>query len=540
MQTYESDVCVVGGGISAALISQKLSELAPDATVTVVEAGDRFFDLRARSRNRRRWLDYRENAWPGDFIEDQEAEGMISRTMAVGGSALHWGAVCNRFSREDLELRSRYGLAVDWPLEWAEFERFTCEAERRLGVQGEEAPYPEDRPSAPYPMPPMPLSYNLQQLKRWAQESGIRFQGTPEAKNTVPYDGRSRCMRCNTCSVCPTGARYSPDFTFRRLLDENRLTLHDRTLIRKLIPDESGSRIVAARGLHRDRPDEEVEYRAPLFVIASGYVWSSHLLLLSANSRFPEGLANRSGLVGRYMTGHAFISAFMETDTELYPGMMSHSLVSREFFRCPSDNPFVRHDLRVWENEHGQGPRLRDDAGSVLLGDELLDDWRSRTERGMARVRAYYDVHPDRDSALTLDPARQNRYGDPLPSVEHRLDEPTQAREAATKEQILGIFGRLAGGGKLLDTQYSTYLDHPCGGCRMGTDPSESVCDSFGRTHDHENLFVVGAPTLPTGGCTNGTLTFSALTLRSAEEIGRDLGWRPAETEPGSSLSGAP
>ena len=83
---------------------------------------------------------------------------MISRTMAVGGSALHWGGICNRFSREDLELRSRYGLAVDWPIEWAEFERFTCEAERRLGVQGEEAPYPEDRPSAPYPMPSMPLS----------------------------------------------------------------------------------------------------------------------------------------------------------------------------------------------------------------------------------------------------------------------------------------------------------------------------------------------------------------------------------------------
>ena len=540
MQTHESDLCIVGGGISAALISQKLSELAPDATVTVIEAGDRFFDLRARGQNRRRWLDYRENAWPGDFIEDQEAEGIISRTMAVGGSALHWGGVCNRFSREDLELHSRYGLAVDWPIEWAEFERYTCEAERRLGVQGEEAPYPEDRPSAPYPMPAMPLSYNLQQLKGWAEKSGIRFQGTPEAKNTVPYDGRSVCMRCNTCTVCPTGARYSPDFTFRKLLDEGRLTLHDRTLIRKLIPDESGSRIVAARGLHRDRPDEEVEYRAPIFAIASGYVWSSHLLLLSASARFPHGLANRSGLVGRYLTGHSFVSAIMETDTRLYPGMMSHSLVSREFFRCPSDRPFVRHDLRVWENEYGQGPRLRDDSGSVLLGDDLLDDWRSRTRRGMARVRAYYDVHPARDSALMLDANRRNRYGDPLPRVEHRLDEPTRAREAATREHILGVFGRLAGDGAILDTQYSTYLDHPCGGCRMGTDPSESVCDSFGRTHDHENLFVVGASTLPTGGCTNGTLTFSALTLRSAEEIGRDLGWKPAETELPLSRSEAP
>ena len=311
---------------------------------------------------------------------------------------------------------------------------------------------------------------------------------------------------------------------------------------RQAIPVDSryGLLIDDLLACHRDRPDEQVEYRAPIFVIASGYVWSSHLLLLSASSRFPDGLANRSGLVGRYLTGHSFISAFMETDTELYPGMMSHSLVSRNYFRCPSDKPFVRHDLRVWENEYGQRPRLRNDSGSVLLGDELLDDWRSRTRRGIARVRAYYDVHPARDSALTLDQNRHNRYGDPLPRIEHRLDEPTRAREAATKEHILDVFRRLAGGRRILDTQYSTYLDHPCGGCRMGTDPSGSVCDSFGRTHDHENLFVVGASTLPTGGCTNGTLTFSALTLRSAEEIGRDLGWQPAETEPGSVLSGAP
>jgi quinoprotein glucose dehydrogenase len=63
------------------------------------------------------------------------------------------------------------------------------------------------------------------------------------------------------------------------------------------------------------------------------------------------------------------------------------------------------------------------------------------------------------------------------------------------------------------------YQDHPGGGCRMGANPSTSVVDSYGRTYDHENLFVVGSPTLPTGGCTNGTLTFVALALRSAREI---------------------
>jgi quinoprotein glucose dehydrogenase len=84
------------------------------------------------------------------------------------------------------------------------------------------------------------------------------------------------------------------------------------------------------------------------------------------------------------------------------------------------------------------------------------------------------------------------------------------------------VFERMAraSNGRLTGTpSVSTYWDHPAGGCRMGTDPSKSVVDSFGRTHDHENLFVIGAPTLPTGGCTNGTLTFVALSMRSADRI---------------------
>jgi quinoprotein glucose dehydrogenase len=124
---------------------------------------------------------------------------------------------------------------------------------------------------------------------------------------------------------------------------------------------------------------------------------------------------------------------------------------------------------------------------------------------------------------LTLDPAAKNKYGDPMPKIVHRPDSASQARYAATKQHIQGIFERMArnDNGKILRVLEGDYLDHPAGGCRMGTDPSSSVCDSFGRTHDHENLFVAGAPTLPNAGCTNGTLTFVALTLRSAEEIAR-------------------
>jgi quinoprotein glucose dehydrogenase len=246
------------------------------------------------------------------------------------------------------------------------------------------------------------------------------------------------------------------------------------------------------------------------------------LLLLSRNSRFPNGLANKSGLVGKYMCGHAFQSAFIEIDARIYPGMNEqHGLISRQYFRSKPGRPFVRHDLRIWESAAGHEPRLRSKDGRLLLGDELLADWRDRAQRGTARVRGYIDVHPDRESSLTLDDAARNRWGDPLPKIEHVLDAPTLAHQAATRQHMQGIFEALAksGNGKILSSSAGNYLDHPAGGCRMGGDASDSVCDSYGQTHDHENLFVVGAPTLPNAGCTNGTLTFVALTLRSAERI---------------------
>jgi glucose dehydrogenase len=530
MPTYECDVCIIGGGISAALLSQKVAESRPGTSIIVVEAGSRLFDVERRWQDRARSLAYGENPWPGDFIPDQTGAGIISRTMAVGGSAMHWGGVTNRFSEEDLRLRSMYGLADDWSLGWTELERYYCEAERRMGVAGEPGPLAEDRRSEPYPMPAMPLSWNLRQLKGWAEQSGIPFWATPQAKNTVPYDGRSECKRCNTCEICPTGARYSPDETLRRLLAKKAIELHDRTLVRRLIPATDGGktpRIAAAQAVHRDKPQDSTEYRARLFVLAAGYCWSPHLLLLSSSSRFPAGLANSSGTVGRYMNGHAFMTAQIELDAEIYPGMNDqHSLISRQFFRCAIDKPFVRHDLRVWESTVGREPRLKGADGRVMLGDQVLADWRSRVRRGTARVRAYYDVHPSADSTLTLDAAIRNSYGDALPKIVHRLDAATEARIPATKAHIAEVFARLARAqnGKILSSSESNYLDHPAGGCRMGADPASSVCDSFGRTHDHDNLFVVGAPTLPTGGCTNGTLTFAALTLRSANEVTSALG----------------
>jgi glucose dehydrogenase len=307
--------------------------------------------------------------------------------------------------------------------------------------------------------------------------------------------------------------------TWDRLRAAKRATLYPRTLVRRLVLGTGGTRVARAEGVRRDRAGTTpVEFRARTFVVAAGYVWSARLLLLS-------GLANRSGLVGKYVGGHRNQQAFVELPLRLYPGMNGqHSLVSKQFMRTPPDSRYLRHDLRLWESSFGRAPRLRDDAGRLLLGDALLDDWRARTRTGVARLRAYYDVFPDRESAVTLD-GPPDAHGDPLPRITMRDAPESAALRAHSDSTIRALFERMAraGDGKVLHVEEDDggFQDHPAGGCRMGTDPAASVVDSYGRAHDHENLFVVGAPTMPTMGCANGTLTFCALALRSADAIAR-------------------
>jgi quinoprotein glucose dehydrogenase len=184
---------------------------------------------------------------------------------------------------------------------------------------------------------------------------------------------------------------------------------------------------------------------------------------------------------------------------------------------------YLRHDLRLWESSAGRTPRLRNDANEIMLGDEIMNDWRGRTQTGTARVRGYYDVLPDRSSALTLDTSTRNEWGDPLPRLQFRDSVESAALRQYSEESLRALFERMAraGGGELGNVGSSSFQDHPAGGCRMGDDPATSVTDSWGRTHDHENVFVIGAPTCVTAGCANGTLTFVALSLRSALECGR-------------------
>jgi choline dehydrogenase-like flavoprotein len=523
-RVVESDICIIGSGISAAMVAAKLAG-ERKASIVVIEAGDDQPQIKDWAANRQRWMDYGSTPWPNDHIDGLDANGIQSRSMCVGGLAMHWGGVTPRFAPEDFKTKSLCGVGFDWPLSYEELEPHYYEAEVLMGISGEQGPREMDPRAKPFPMPPLPLTYNLGILKKWVNDAGVSMWSQPSAKTSQPYHGRGACCRNDTCfPICPVGAKYSPDQTWNPLRAKKQVALHTRTVVRRLIVDERSSRIVAALAVERDRPGQEVEFRAKTFVVAAGYAWSAHLLLNSRSARFPDGVANKAGLVGKYLAGHRNVQAFVDLPLSLYPGINEqHSLVTKQFMRKPLGEKYLRHDLRVWESAVGREPRLKDGSGKPLIGDALLADWRSRLKTSTARVRSYYDIVPARDSELTLDATKKTPWGDPAPHLAFRDDQVSRDLRGYSEDTIRALFERLAkaGNGKIIRTNVDNFQDHPAGGCRMGTDAATGVVDSHGRAFDHENLFVVGAPTSVSGSCANGTLTFCALSLRSAAEIGK-------------------
>ncbi len=469
MREIHSDVCVIGSGISGVLAAAKLTQ-EHDLSVLVVEAGRRI--------DRRSEVQPGENPNPGDVISDQIAQGAIMQTMCVGGRATHWGAETPRYSPIDFRYRSLTGEGEDWPISYEDLVPYYEEAERRLGVSAKASDEGSD----------------LERFLSWATGAGVETEPTPRAMTK--------------------GRAYSPVPAIERLVRRGRVELLTDTLVRRLELAAGGDAIERATGTDLST-SEEVSISADYFLLAGSYVWTPHLLLLSANPRFPGGLANRSGLVGRYITGHPEQHAVFELPERLYPGS---SIFSRQFMDLPPSGPPTRFGLYLYA--FSMGPRVRDANGRILLGDEILADLRA--QRTSVSFKSYLSVRASPASRLTLDKGRRNRWGDPLPTVNDFANDQATSVWDDPPERLEGALEQLVGHslGQIGPVVARPSL-HPSGGCRMGDDPARSVCDAHGRTHDHENLFVLGAPTCVTGGCVNSTLTFVALALRSAAEVGR-------------------
>ena len=542
------DVCIVGSGPAGSLVGAHLAEAGHD--VVILEAGERFdFDERPgrmedaiRSGNIRVWeTDEGRDAFTssgGVFYPLN-----VRRARGVGGSTLHWNGRADRFVPKDFEMQTRYGLASDWPIGYEDLRPFYAAAERELGVAGnDDNPFVPAR-EAPYPMEGFPPSYSDTLFAQACASLGIETHTIAHARNSEPYDGRSPCVGYGTCSpVCPSGAKYSADVHAVRA-ESAGARLIDRAVVRRLEHDPRGR---AVTGAVYQTPDGGT-HRQPArqFVLAGGAVENARLLLLSQSEAYPDGLANSSGVVGRYFMDKPLASVTGELDVPTGQHRIGFkTLESFQFYEPEESTPGSFRlsfsnlagpgvvDLALHQREPvsdlmdavatPSGSALGDlveDNRSIEWGDDLLGTLRERYGNYF-RVMAEIEPLPDARNRVTLSEERTDELGDPVPEISWNRGEHAERTGERAFEVIESIVDELDVEVKWAErSQYWGGIGHASGTTRMGLDPAESVVDADLRTHDLENLYISGASTFVTVGATAPTLTIAALAMRLADHL---------------------
>lgn len=542
------DIAIVGAGVAGAMIAARLAEARHK--VLLIEAGPEILDRLtlvgryAMSKGRAPHDPYREALADrhaptprvtdgpdnGHYRQETPATPLKSTYQKLaGGSTWHWLGNTPRFLPADFELRKRYGIADDWPIGYDTLEPWYGDAERELGVAGDDGEWADVGSayrSSDFPMPPVWPAWGdrlvKERIERLEVEGDeIRVRITPQARNSVPYQGRPPCAGNSSCvPICPIGAKYDATVHLARARRAGCDVLV-RAVVRRLDADETGR----IRGIVYRRWDEQglggdETVHARLVVLAAHAIETPLLLLNS-------GLAPASP-VGANLMDHLQGYGLCLMPQPVYP------------FRGPPVTSGIdvwrdglwraeRAAFRVSIGNDGWGrpepleltARRAIDAG--LWGPALRNSIRDRATR-MLRLSYSTEMLPERTNQVRL--GGHDPEGNPRPAISFSL--PEYNRRAF----VFGnrVFGRIfeALGGE--DVRY-TYPDssysgagHLVGTCRMGTAPADSVTDADCRVHGHSNLFVAGASLFTTSGTANPTLTAAALALRLAAYLPRQLG----------------
>lgn len=544
----EFDVVVIGAGVAGALLAWKLGSAG--RRVALLEAGDARVDRAAAvaaygaSASKSLGSPYPggapgpEHPGPMDSYYDQAGpEDYLSTYERIaGGTTWHWLGHTPRLLPSDFAMRRNYGVGVDWPISYADLEKWYCAAEAALGVAGDDAEWADLHGafrSHLFPMPPIWPTWSDQYVGQAlsgliVHNRAIRVLSTPAARNSRPYDGRPPCAGNASCiPICPIGAKYDGGVHVEKALKTQQV---------RLIANAVATRLTVGRS----RRIESVEYRlrsgtrhslrGTVFILAANAIESSKLLLMSADaaSGVPNGVANSSGQVGRNLMDHIQKSVFVRARDPLYPYRGPPSTSGIETFR---DGAFRREHSAMRFSLNNDGWTRRSVSSPVA-------DVSAGVEKGLfgQALRAYLfenvtrqfrfslstEVLPDPNNRVTLSD-RTDGDGLPRPRISFNvgaytrnafapalriIDELTQAMHATIVEDD-----------RSPDPGHYSGAGHIMGGCRMGSNAAEAVTDADARTFDHPNLYIMGASLLPTCGTANPTLTVAALSLRAAQHI---------------------
>ena len=528
------DFIVVGSGAAGGVMAKELSTRGH--TVLVLEQGPRMAnhefthdEFGAFFQNA---LNNNPAQQPQTFVNGPNAEPRQAQVAfyhrLVGGGSVMFTANYWRFKEIDFVERSRLGAIsgtnfADWPITYADLEPYYTRAEWELGVSG--APGPFDPPrSRPYPTPPLPVKSSGVLFERGARALGLNPQPAPMAILSRPHNGRPSCMQCGYCAGfgCEHRAKSSTLFTTIPVAEATgRCEVRPNSYVRRIETDARG-RATGVTYFDGERREQFQPARA-IVVCANGSE-TPRLLLLSASSRFPDGLANSSGFVGRNLmwNGNASTNGVYERPLNDWKGAMVTRMLW-DFYDADPARGFYGGggiDARFW------GYPLFYAFGGLPPDAPRWGAGYKRALRENYPRQMNIDVHttslPLDGNRIELDPTLRDAWGLPAMRVTYRdhPDDVAMMRFLSGKAmQVHEAAGaRLRWEPQQFEQQAGFHL---LGTARMGNDPATSVVDRFHRAHDVRNLFICDGSSFVTSGRGQPTATIQALAFRAGEHIAR-------------------
>lgn len=527
-----ADVVVIGAGASGAVATKTLAEAGMN--VVCLEQGDwiptdEFFgdtpDWEVTSQ--KTWhpnpnVRGRADDYPIDTADSDVNPLMLA---AVGGSTVIYAAHWHRFMPSDFRVRTLDGVAEDWPFTYEDLAPYYDFLDVEMGVSGlaGDPAYPE---TPPPPLPAFPIGKIGQKAAAGMNALGWHWWPAPQAIPTRPYRGRSQCARRGTCMQgCPEQAKASVDLTHWPAALKAGAKLVTGARVSRIETDRYGR---ASGAVYTDRSGAEHFQAGKAVIVCCNGVGTPRLLLNSQSARFPDGLANSSGLVGRNLMMHPYaaVVGYFDEPLDSWLGPAGQAIHSLQFYETGADRDFVRG--AKWNAMPTGGPL---GMRSAYGGKPLEEAWGANLHRTTAKRfgRSFEwgiiaEDLPDAENRVVLDGTLRDGNGHPAPKIIYRNSDNTRKlldfHLARATEAM-----QAAGAYEMTTTELMRDCGwHLMGTCRMGADPRESVVDQYGRTHDVPNLYIYDGSVFVTSSGFNPTATICAIALRAAMQMIEERG----------------
>ena len=503
----EVDFAIVGTGAGGGTLACKLAEKG--FSVVAFDAGPFWRPLEDFAsdeieQKKLFWLDKRISGGddPLELGENNSGKG-------VGGSTVHFTMISLRFRPEWFTVRSMLGYGVDWPLTFDELEPYYDEVEQALKVAGPVV-YPWGRRRGPYPYRPHQMASSVLPLSRGAEAMGVKWAPVPLATVSAPRGESPPCVYRGFCnSGCSTNAKQSALVVWVPRAIRAGAEIRDLAMVGFVETDRTGR----ATSLVYHREGHWRRQRARHIVVAGYSIETPRLLLNSASAGHPDGLANSSGAVGKYLM------------TQSSPGVWGEMPEEIRFYKGPPCMAVTEHwnyadDGKDYQGGFAfmsQGARpigwATNVAGSRgLWGDKLRQEMVKYNH--MAGLKSVGDVEPREQNRVEL-ADELDQYGLRIPRVTFSYSDNDKALQRHAI-QVMSEMLEAAGGRDLWVEDDTSHLN---GTCRMGDNRETSVTDSWGRTWDVPNLWICDGSLFCTVGGVNPSLTIQALACRTADRI---------------------